>query len=79
MNRGRPGFPLLFTQDLQLIEPAVAFLHEYAIQRAHTDETVGTYTEIPYDWFDAPQQSGILRNKADTADLIAHRNRTLRP
>jgi integrase/recombinase XerD len=30
------GFPLLFTSDMQLIEPAVAFLHEHSVQRAHT-------------------------------------------
>ena len=47
LREGRPaGFPLLFTADLKLIEPAVAFLHEHAVQRAHTADTVRTYTEI---------------------------------
>ena len=37
LREPRPaGFPLLFTKQWQLIEPAVAFLHEHAIQRAHT-------------------------------------------
>ena len=72
-----PGFPLLFTSDMQLIEPAVAFLHEHAIQRAHTVETLRTYTEILYDWFDSLEQSAILWNEVDAADLIAYRNRML--
>ena len=60
LREPRPvGFPLLFTSDMQLIEPAIAFLHEHAIQRAHTADTVRTYAEILYDWFDALEQSGI--------------------
>jgi integrase/recombinase XerD len=31
-----PGFPLFFSATMEIIEPAVAFLHEHAIQRAHT-------------------------------------------
>jgi integrase/recombinase XerD len=38
---------------MQLIEPAVAVLHEHAIQRAYTTETIRTYTEILIDWFDS--------------------------
>ena len=72
------GFPLLFSSDMQLIEPAVAFLHEHAIQRAHTADTLRTYMEILYDWFDALEQTGILWNDADPSDLIAYRNRMLR-
>ena len=78
LREGRPpGFPLLFTADLKLIEPAVAFLHEHAIQRAHTADTVRTYSEILYDWFDALEQSDILWSEVDTADLFAYRNRML--
>jgi site-specific recombinase XerD len=78
LREGRPaGFPLLFTSDLKLIEPAVAFLHEHAIQRAHTADTVRTYCEILYDWFDALEQSDVLWSDVDTADLIAYRNRML--
>jgi site-specific recombinase XerD len=79
LREPRPaGFPLLFSSDLQLIEPAVAFLHEHAIQRAHTADTLRTYMEILYDWFDALEQSGILWSEADTADLVAYRNRMLK-
>jgi site-specific recombinase XerD len=62
---------------MQLLEPAVAFLHEHAIQRAHTSDTVRTYTEILYDWFDALEQSGICWRDADAIDLVAYRNRML--
>lgn len=71
------GFALLFTSQMQLLEPAVAFLHEHAIQRAHTADTVRTYTEILYDWFDALEQSGIAWRDADAIDLVAYRNRML--
>jgi site-specific recombinase XerD len=78
LREPRPvGFPLLFSSDMRLIEPAVAFLHEHAIQRAHTADTVRTYTEILYDWFDALEQSGIAWNDADAVDLVAYRNRML--
>lgn len=79
LREPRPvGFPLLFSSDMQLIEPAVAFLHEHSIQRAHTADTLRTYMEILYDWFDALEQTGVLWNKADAADLIAYRNRMLK-
>lgn len=71
------GFALLFTSQMQLLEPAGAFLHEHAIQRAHTADTVRTYTEILYDWFDALEQSGIAWRDADAIDLVAYRNRML--
>ncbi len=78
LREPRPaGFPLLFSSDMRLIEPAIAFLHEHAIQRAHTADTVRTYTEILYDWFDALEQSGIVWSDADAVDLVAYRNRML--
>src|SRR5258707_477318 len=45
--------------------------------RAHTADTVRTYTEILYDWFDALEQSGIAWRDADAIDLVAYRNRML--
>ena len=78
LQEPRPaGFPLLFTEDMQLIEPAVAFLHEHAIQRAHTSDTLRTYAEILLDWFDALEGSGKVWHDADAVDLIAYRNRML--
>ncbi len=79
LREPRPaGFPLLFTSELKLIEPAIAFLHEHAIQRAHTPDTLRTYLEVLYDWFDALEQSGIPWSEVDTTDLIAYRNRMLK-
>jgi integrase len=78
LREPRPaGFPLLFTADLQIIEPAVAFLHEHFVQRAHSADTLRTYAEILYDWFDTLEQNDIVWNDADAADLVAYRNRML--
>src|ERR1700732_4256475 len=78
LREPRPvGFSLLFAAARQLIEPAIAYLHEHAIQRAHTADTLRTYAEILYDWFDTLEQSGILWNKADAIDWVAYRNRML--
>lgn len=78
LREARPsGFPMLFSADFQLIESALAFLHEHAVQRAHTPDTLRTYMEILYDWFDALEQSDILWSEADAVDLVAYRNRML--
>ncbi len=71
------GFPLLFSSDWQLIEPAVAYLHEHGVQCAHTADTLRTYSEILYDWFDTLEQNRIDWQTADAADLVAYRNRML--
>ena len=78
LREPRPaGFPLLFTADCQLIEPAVAYLHEHFIQRAHTADTLRTYAEILYDWFETLEQNAIAWREADAVDLVAYRNRML--
>jgi integrase len=78
LREPRPvGFPLLFTADLKLIEPAVAFLHEHAVRRAHTGDTVRSYAEILYDWFETLEQNGIDWSKADAIDLLGYRNRMM--
>jgi integrase len=78
LREPRPaGFPLLFSADLELMEPALDYLHEHSIRRAHTAETLRTYLEILYDWLDALEQSGISWWQADAIDLIAYRNRML--
>lgn len=79
LREPRPvGFPLLFSSDMRLIEPAIAFLHEHAIQRAYTTETLRTYAEILYDWFDSLEQSGVVWSDVDASDLIAYRDRMLK-
>jgi site-specific recombinase XerD len=78
LREARPeGFPLLFTGDWELIEPAVAFLHEHFVQRAHTSDTLRTYTEVLYDWFETLEQNRISWTDADATDLIAYRNRMM--
>jgi len=78
LREARPiGFPLLLTAELELIEPAIAFLHEHAVLRAHSADTVRTYAEILYDWFETLEQNGIAWSEADAADLVAYRNRML--
>jgi site-specific recombinase XerD len=78
LREPRPaGFPLLFTAELELLQPAVAFLHEHAVQRAHTADTLRTYAEILYDWFETLEQNRIVWSDADAADLVAYRNRML--
>ena len=78
LREPRPeGFPLLFTAQWQLIEPAVAFLHEHFVQRAHTADTVRTYAEILYDWFETLEQNAIAWVDADAVDLVAYRNRMM--
>jgi integrase/recombinase XerD len=78
LREPRPvGFPLLFGADMQLIESAVAFLHEHFVERGHTVDTLRTYAEILYDWFDTLEQNEIDWTDADAADLVAYRNRML--
>jgi integrase/recombinase XerD len=78
LREPRPeGFPLLFTADLRLIEPVVAFLHEHSVQRAHTADTLRSYTEILYDWFETLEQNHINWAEADAVDLVAYRNRMM--
>ncbi len=78
LREPRPaGFPLLFTRQWQLIEPAVAFLHEHSVQRAHTADTLRTYAEILYDWFDTLEQNAIEWDNADAVDVVAYRNRMM--
>ena len=76
LREPRPaGFPLLFTAEVQIIEPAVAFLHEHFVQRAHTADTLRTYAEILDDWFETLEQNDIRWDDADAVDLVAYRNR----
>ena len=78
LREPRPaGFPLLFTGQWQLIEPAVAFLHEHSVQRAHTADTLRTYAEILYDWLETLEQNAIRWDEADAVDLVAYRNRMM--
>ena len=47
------------------------------MQRAHTADTLRTYAEVLYDWFETLEQNAIRWNDADAVDLVAYRNRML--
>ena len=73
------GFPILFDDDMAIIEAAFAYLIEHAtvLGRSHAAETVRTYAEHLHDWFDSLEQSGIDWRTADEMTVAAYRNRML--
>ncbi len=78
LREPRPvGFPMIFDAHSNLIESAVAYLHEHGVQRAHSADTLRTYAEILYDWFDTLEQNAIDWRVAAPPDLIAYRNRMM--
>jgi site-specific recombinase XerD len=80
---GVPGipesFPILFDDDMMIIEAAFAYLIEHAtvLGRSHAAETVRTYAEHLHDWFDALEQSDLDWRTADETTVAAYRNRML--
>ena len=70
-------FPLLLSNQMQIIEPAFAYLIEQAELRAHSPETVRTYGEHLYDWFDTLEQSELSWDTVDEGTILAYRNRML--
>jgi len=78
---GQPGiptnFPILLSNEMRIIEPAFAYLLEQAQLHAHSAETVRTYGEQLYDWFDSLEQSGLDWRGVDEATIAAYRNRML--
>ncbi len=73
------NFPILLTHDMKIIEPAFEYLHEIATLygRTHSRETLRTYAEHLYDWFDSLEQSGIAWREVRTETIAAYRNRML--
>ncbi len=78
---GQPGiptnFPILLTDEMRIVEPAFAYLLDQAELHAHSAETVRTYGEHLYDWFDSLEQSGLDWRGVDEATIAAYRNRML--
>lgn len=73
------GFPILLDRNMAIIEPAFAWLLEHATLRgrSHATETVRTYGEHLYDWFDTLEQSELSWDAINESVLAAYRNRML--
>lgn len=71
------GFPILLNDRMQIIEPAFGFLLDQADLGARSIETLRTYGEHLYDWFDTLEQSGIDWRAADERTIAVYRNRML--
>ena len=73
------GVPILLDHEMAVIEPAFAWLMEHATLRgrSHASETVRTYGEHLYDWFDTLEQSGLDWRDIDEGGIAAYRNRML--
>lgn len=80
---GEPGipasFPILFDAQMAIIEPAFAWLLEHAALqgRSSVSDTVRTYAEHIYDWFDTLEQSGLDWRMVDEGVIAEYRNRML--
>jgi site-specific recombinase XerD len=62
---------------MEIIEPAFAYLIEQAELRAHSAETLRTYGEHLYEWFDALEQSDLAWDQVNEGTILAYRNRML--
>lgn len=73
------GFPILFDAKMSIVEPAFSYLLELSTipGRSHATETLRTYSEHLYDWFDSLEQSGLDWRLADEGTIAAYRNRML--
>ena len=66
-----PGFRMLFTDDMELIEPAYHFLRETCLRegRMPSADTQRTYAEQLYEWFSYLDVGKLDWDEADTEDL----------
>ena len=53
------GFPILLDRDMAIVESALRYLLDLAVVpgRSHAADTLRTYAEHLYDWFDTLEQS----------------------
>lgn len=74
-----PGFPILFDAEMAIIEPAFAWLLEHASNRGRrcAPDTVRTYAEHIYDWFDTLEQSELDWRSVDEGVIGAYRDRMI--
>lgn len=73
------GFPILVDTRMQLIEPANLFLFFVGVLpgRSRSGNTLRTYAEALYDWFQCLEQNGIDWNHISANELLAYRDRML--
>jgi integrase/recombinase XerD len=71
--------PILISNNMQIIEPAFAWLMWMATipGRSHATETIRTYGEHLHDWFDSLEQSEIDWRTVSETQIAAWRNRML--
>lgn len=73
------GFPILFDANMAIIEPAFAWLLEHASSRGRrcAPDTVRTYAEHIYDWFDTLEQSELDWRVIDEGVIGSYRDRMI--
>lgn len=75
LREPRPsGFPLMFSKDWELLEVANAYLHEHAVVRSCTTETLRTYAEILHHWYEDLERRGVAWDDVDASDIVRYRN-----
>ncbi len=72
-------FPILVSNAMAINEPTFAWLIELATipGRSHSVETIRTYNEHLYDWFDALEQSSLDWRMVGETEIAYWRNRML--
>ena len=75
----RPGFPIFFSESLDIIEPAFRFLLYTATipGRSHSPQTIRTYAENLLDFFDTLEHTGIDWRHVTKYTLAEYRNQML--
>lgn len=73
------NFPVLVSKEMAIIEPAFAWLLMLATVpgQSHSSETLRTYAEHLYEWFDTLEQSGLDWRAVSEVQVAAWRNRML--
>ncbi|AUD00315.1 transposase (plasmid) [Bradyrhizobium sp. SK17] len=71
------GFPILLDRDMAIVESAFRYLLDLAVVpgRSHAADTLRTYAEHLYDWFDTLEQSLLDWRMANEGTIAAYRNR----
>ena len=73
------GFPIVFDDNEHIVEPVFEYLISLAVisGRARAPETIRTYAEHLYDWFDTLEQSELDWRLVDIDTIAGYRNRML--